>query len=374
MVMYSKNRRLMLSVCSIIIVLALFITGEQIISNTGNHFTNTIERMFVTTNHTTEANITSHILRPTIYDVNHARAQLSVTTDINQRRALFSEFFAVLHNTNDANVESLALSVLDRQMTFDDRMAMIYNAELNGLHDRFGGDQQGALELFNSQTRRNFSGDAYFARFAQNLFGTDNRREVRAELRYFESIGCSFIAMANIILVEFANRPIEFENTFGFPMFVIDGQGVKFNFEMLALDIFVFGGPQARTGTRALYSSFEQYLESRGVSITIRNGLNYSDTIEDAFSNALNDNQHIILDQRTTILYYTDGITTVFDSTTMRGRENFAHAVTMTDITDDGNFVVSTWGMEALIRPADYLQDDRSLTFVVVTFERGDVD
>ena len=55
--------------------------------------------------------------------------------------------------------------------------------------------------------------------------------------RYFSrlnSVGCGYVALANTLFMEYANRPQDFERTFGYPMFK-DGD---LNYDRLILDIY----------------------------------------------------------------------------------------------------------------------------------------
>ena len=295
---------------------------------------------------------------------------LSEIENLDERRALFVELYTMLLESPELGV--IILKMLRELMTFEDRMAMIYNAELNFLYGRFGGDQHTPLKLLPMALPASFPfffwGNTEFLSFIEDFLGTTNVTEILTFLRHFRDAGCGEIAITNIIFTEFANRPDEFERIFGFPMFIIDGQGIRFNFEMLAVDIFKFVDRDTLERASDLYVAFERYFEDiEGVNISIGQHNNIQQSI-DALQNALDNNQHIILYQRPTILFETDGTTVLFDSRIRRAHP--AHAVTVTGLTDEGNIIVSTWGKEALILPSEYMNDNYSLYISIVTFEK----
>ena len=288
--------------------------------------------------------------------------ELFVTSDVDARRALFAELFTLLYNSADSELTNAILNIIEENMTFEDRMAMIYNGDLNGLHGRFGGGQRGPYHLFDD-------GDEDFVLFMIDLLGTTCEDTIADFLNMFWEIGCSYIAMANTIFVEFANRPNEFEQIFGFPMYTVDGCGVRINFEFLSIHLYNnFGCDGRGTSARQRAELFPVYLENRGIIASITYENHSVDGIAEAFNDALQNGNQIILRQSPTILHRLednvarDGSNPIVD---LPGR----HAVTVTGITEEGNILVSSWGEEFVLMPSDYNLESDTLDFEVISFE-----
>ena len=259
-----------------------------------------------------------------------------------ERAAYFREIYRRLLDTtlNSDTVEKLR-GLLDR-MTPEDSMSLVYDTDGN-----YGGDQ--------GSPKSRFLNDTEFQNYMYALLPGMTEDEIKAYLMKYSDVGCSYMAMANTIFVEYANRPDEFERIFGFPMYDANG---RFNFDFLALDIYSNSGNEGKgTLPRSQKKIFDRYLESKGVPGSVTNKKYDVGTIEEALMNG----HQVILEQKPVLLYNMDG--------TPRKPDKHGHSVIVTGVMGDGTLIVSSWGKQYLVRPDDYKdRTDGYFDYEVVTY------
>lgn len=248
--------------------------------------------------------------------------------------------------------------------------------DVYGAPPYFGGNQKSPYEKLIQE-------DPDIINLLTKHFPTMTDTEMKAYLLKLNSEGCAYAAMANAILAGYSGSEEEFEATFGFPLYIECNGKLVYNFDALIVDIYcstdnhhkVFGhdvvtnvedfigdfwvnvidGKGSLTGAQGLGTAFPNslqdrislYLEGHGIDSSIKQGIKPS--IDNY--NAYKDTGEIIITMMPTKLQDSTG-KLVEDS-------NMAHAVTVTGVTTDGRFIVSSWGKEYYLDPNDY--DNKNL-------------
>lgn len=232
--------------------------------------------------------------------------------------------------------------------------------------DYFGSHAKGENIVFDDRGR--YGGDQGYP---ANIDKTDEKYDEIAEIirRYYpdysdkdienyldklNSEGCGYVALINTIFNQYAGRTDDFERTFGFPMYDRDGD---LNFDLMLVDFYaamdnhhpvlgmdvIFEAEDSSStegyGTTVDTREYrwEKYLQDRGVNVDVHK---VYVTVENF--KALSRNGEIIIGINPVILYDEDG---------KRLYANGGHAMTVTGVTEDGRFVVSSWGKKYYIKP-----------------------
>ena len=175
--------------------------------------------------------------------------------------------------------------------------------------------------------------------------------------RYFSrlnSVGCGYVALANTLFMEYANRPQDFERTFGYPMFK-DGD---LNYDRLILDIYATtdkagfndrddGLPNGTVDDSRAHI-VEHFLRDKGVDVE-------TEANADVTPGEISENGGYV------ILGYRHG--NMYDENGNRYYIDGGHAITVTGITEDGRYIVSSWGEKYYINPSDIGDDDSFMVF-----------
>ncbi len=157
-------------------------------------------------------------------------------------------------------------------------------------------------------------------------------------------VGCGYVALANTLFAKFEGREDEFERIFGFPMYK-DGD---LNYDRLILDIYAStdiwgindrsdGWPSGTTDSMRS-EIITRYMEERGVTVTTKANVNIT---PDNVRYYLEDHDGIILGFRYGNLYNEDGSVAQYI--------NGGHAIMVTGVTEDGRYIVSSWGKKYYI-------------------------
>lgn len=178
---------------------------------------------------------------------------------------------------------------------------------------------------------------------------------------FFEKLnseGCGYVAVVNTIFAAYEGREEEFERTFGFPMYNEDGD---LNYNKLLVDYYCAtdnhnknasgqdfvnvnedDSPTDGVGTSASDRKYrtELYLDSKGVDVKIQNNVNVSVDNFDEYSDG-----QVIVAFADGNLYNRDGsVAQYIDG---------GHAMVITGVTEDGRYIVSSWGDEYYLDPDD---------------------
>lgn len=151
--------------------------------------------------------------------------------------------------------------------------------------------------------------------------------------------GCGYVALANTLFGQYVGREDQFRKIFGFPMYAGTGE---LNFELLVTDLYCSKDKRWKTGTtrEEREEIWEEYLEEKGIPVDVR-------TVEVTAENyeELSWEGELIVGISPCILFDSDGKKVV--------EAEGGHAMTITGMTDDGRYKVSSWGMEYYIVPND---------------------
>lgn len=246
--------------------------------------------------------------------------------------------------------------------------------------------------------------------------------QIKELLSHITSGGCGWIACTNMIFAEFEGRPEDFEKAFGFPMYDSNGD---LNYDQLCIDLYLntgdkyYIGPDDVNGEQALYNSMYNYYKdnpdefknkygidmlgpdgkittdaynkiiqekdnliaaSDGKCVTYKNdqpGTNdlertnrlnhylsergidsYTHEYHETYSNsdiekALDDGKTVVISVSECNLYDPNGGTQTI---------NGSHAVVVTGVTPEGDYIVSSWGEKYIYKPNEQTQSDGTAT------------
>lgn len=197
-------------------------------------------------------------------------------------------------------------------------------------------------------------------------------KELEAFMKKLNSEGCGYVAVINTIFAAYEGREKEFEKTFGFPMY---GNNGDLNYDRLLVDFYsatdnhkkgLFGSDTIDnkediskadkenpsynyrtdvTGGGSSQDSREYrthlYLDQKGVNVDIRN--NYPLTPK-KFPKIANDGYIIVSFHNGNLLNEDGSVYQVIDG---------GHAMVVTGVTEDGRYIVSSWGKKFYIDPTD---------------------
>lgn len=188
-------------------------------------------------------------------------------------------------------------------------------------------------------------GEAKLDQFAMQL--TDN--------------GCTYVAFCNTLVNKYIDDPEAFEDTFGFPLYV-DG---KLNYNQLILDFYCdtydvsgkflwFEMEGEQTSETASEYRFQKYLDNHDINndVIIREGWFGLDPISASKANYEKYSQsgQVIIIISPVQMHYPDGSPYPSEGVTDL---TAAHAMTIIGMTEDGGFLVSSWGKQFVVTAED---------------------
>ena len=196
----------------------------------------------------------------------------------------------------------------------------------------YGGDQGSAQKVYL---------DEDIQEIVRKYYPDYSDQEIRDLLIELNSEGCGYVALCNTIFWEFVGREEEFEEIFGFPMYK-DGD---LNYNVIIVDLYCDKDKKSKSGTNIPERKdiWEDFLAEHGIDVNVEC---YIDVTTDNY-NDIADKGQIIVAIEPCILEDEAG-NTVF-------KANGGHAMTVTGVTEDGRFIVSSWGKRYYIDPdTDY--------------------
>ncbi len=192
----------------------------------------------------------------------------------------------------------------------------------------YGGDQGSAMRVYQDEEIENIV-RRYHPRF------TD--KEVLEFLKRLNAEGCGYVALCNTLFNEYACRQARFEEKFGFPMYK-DGE---LNYNALIVDLYCSEDDSGQSGTTADEREvfWEKYLGEHGIKTDVVCDIevtpeNYGELTEDGML-IVAVSPVILEDSGGALEYWGEG----------------GHAMTVTGVTDDGRYVVSSWGKKYYLNP-----------------------
>lgn len=267
----------------------------------------------------------------------------------------FTDLFCISKKTGGEIVidSSIEVSTTGNETTIQTRVF-----DENG---SYGGDQGGPYTETDSRKREKYY--AIIRENRDNQFWTEEKLE--NYLKEIEAMGCAYTAYANIIMQHFENNPELFEEVFGYPMYTAEGD---LDFNTLIVDI-CSSQTELVNGVNAFKMQFDldDFLEEHNIKVVNNThvgqyilesmpiGGKPSDVVTpDTFQNMLAEGNHIIISATGSYLEGADGS----EIGPIGG-----HAMVVTGVTEDGRYIVSSWGKKYYLSP-----DSGTQRFWTVTF------
>lgn len=169
----------------------------------------------------------------------------------------------------------------------------------------------------------------------------DEYDEVYAFLNELNSKGCGYVAVVNTIFAEFAGREDEFERIFGYPMYKADG---TLNYDAVLVDFYCDqNGPKSNgTNVKSRKKKWEAFMKKHGIKVTV-----------DTYVNVTIDNYEELAEQGELIIAI-HPLRLRNEDGELVDKRNGNHAMTIIGVTEDGMYIVSSWGKKYYIDPKDY--------------------
>lgn len=194
--------------------------------------------------------------------------------------------------------------------------------------------------------------------------------EFQNYLEKLTSEGCGYVAICNTIFEQYEGRADEFEATFGYPMYDTNG---NLNYAALEMDMYSQMDNRNALGILNYFSDYdidddgsifdydywndnsgngtdpfdreyylEQFMSEHGVDVNVTP---YAYVTVNNYDNIIASGNDVVVSFHDGNLYNMDG---TFNQTIDGG-----HAMTVTGVTEDGMFIVSSWGNQYLINPSE---------------------
>ena len=218
----------------------------------------------------------------------------------------------------------------------------------------YGGDQ-------GSPKKNIYYSEKYIYDIVRKYYPNYSDDEIEAFLIKLNSEGCGYVAVINTIFASYEGREDDFEKTFGFPMYGKDGD---LNYDYLLVDFYAATDNHNRR--RFLWFEWDEYkskedstiikgrgtsqedreyrthlyLDEKGVQVEIEN--NKDVTISNF--KELSEDGYVIISYHDGNLYNEDGSVYMHIG---------GHAMTITGVTSDGRYIVSSWGKQYYINPSE---------------------
>lgn len=182
-------------------------------------------------------------------------------------------------------------------------------------------------------------------------------KDIEKYLKKLNSEGCGYVACINTVFSKYMNREKEFLKRFGFPMYKMDG---SINYEVLITDFYAATDNHNLINGNDVISidedksavigkgttpkdreyRFEKYMRDHGIEVDIKNDIKVT---PENFE-LINQSKDVIIRTRPVRLVDSNGKKIV---------ENGGHAMTITNVTSDGKYEVSSWGEKYYLDPSE---------------------
>lgn len=252
------------------------------------------------------------------------------------------------------------------------------DTNINKKDDRFS--QYGGSQMsFFYNYKKLLKSDDILKVLAEYFPNDDKKKYIRCLLR-LGTVGCGYTASVNSIFKEYQGREVDFKKTFGFNMYKNGDK--EFNYEPLILDFFLYcckkeglsdinevvGNIKFKNGKYVIkassgadgvsvwdYKYLSSFLEDKyHVKSDIKSMSNFQGTSVNYGSMSSNDYKSVLKEGKQ-IIWGGDGydLYDYDEKTGGRGKicsENGgSHAMSVTDVTENGDLVVSSWGNKYIL-------------------------
>lgn len=214
----------------------------------------------------------------------------------------------------------------------------------------YGGDQGAPESITDFSERR----DLYdiVRRYYPNM----SDEEIARYLTKLNSEGCSYVAVVNTILAAYEGREAEFERTFGFPLYAENGD---LNYNRLIVDYYTATDNHNKGFFGDKYNPGEDESGIRGHGANLDDQRYRLDLYLDQHGvraktkrvNITPENFEHYARKGSVVIFYYNGNIYPADGGTRHPIG--AHAMTVTGVTEDGRYIVSSWGGRYYLDPKE---------------------
>ena len=295
-----------------------------------------------------------------------------IAEDINREIAKDIAEFLALKNQSLKDSLFSDLNEDQQKAVKEQLLALLYNS-----NQQYGGDQGAPLEDYKN-------GNTEYAKILRKFFPKITNEEITDYLTGLQQNGCGYVAAANYIFEGYIDRPKQYLKDFGFPMFYMGDDGkILSSINYLTLDVYCYANKEKiPSDNNRLEKTIDKIKHHGELGYAYRGSSNYGSGLyaseeitiveSDRYANAningkmikehtvesghdkfqdytsqieesLNKGNVVELNALDYTLYYTlndEKYPGVEPIATIGG----SHAMTITDVNDSGEFIVSTWG------------------------------
>ena len=271
------------------------------------------------------------------YELSRIRSRLWGITMLPVRLYLFNEASALRQEARRLGTLSRSLNeaaqiYISTEMRIQQTSGDFQNPAFTAKEGYYGGKQHGPMQ----------NPDEVIA-IVRKYHPDWSTKRINEELAQLNHDGCGYVAMTNTMYLRFKGREKEFEQTFGFPMYDKNG---NLNYNALIADFYFAKDNPSTTGgptPEGAGKMWESYCRDHGIAVKVHN--NVGVTAENYHEYAKQG--QVIISTRPLNLWtrQADGNYSLVDT------RDAGHAMVVTGVTEDGRFIVSSWGETYYLNP-----------------------
>ena len=196
-----------------------------------------------------------------------------------------------------------------------------------------------------------------------NKYGVTRDRDVNLQLVNMEEHGCGFITMVNIIADYYKNNPTLFEQTYGFPLYDVTENGERvINYDLLLVDIYLRNNTGGLHNLSVDTDAYEDVLARSFVNQNVSVDLCPKDMSIETYRAAMESGNY----QYASIAVSKYKLEPYGINPEKAYKSNGGHLMTITGISENGNFIVSSWGFEwELVEGQPYISNQDGGLFLI---------
>ncbi|WP_031547600.1 hypothetical protein [Oribacterium sp. FC2011] len=316
-----------------------FLQEGRTARNCGN-----VLKEIVLTYETTEKNLTGEVGLPT----------LSMKESTQRGESILEKFFNSIKNW----IASVKEYYANRPNPYTVEPYEVDNIvfDTDGEKGKYGGDQ-GALMYRDTEQKQWIYNNILKKNIPDLELSSDELDEFYSNMN---NTGCAYVALLNTVFTHFQGREEEFEKTFGYPMFDKNG---NLNYDIMFADIYTtkhsdgktFKGLTPKEGEELI----EGYLKNHGVKCDAKVTNSVSPKNIDT----------LLYEGKQVIIHYYCG--NIYPVGSEKGHTITAHDMVITGVTEDGKYIVSSWGDKYYLDPNEKLNTVKGKThfsYSIVTY------